>query len=108
VYCQVLVGTQSYRDAFFGTSLDSSLTASSASFFGSGSSPNQANIDSVVNPLTNAIVGPVAYPQAAGAMKAELKSLLLAIPGLNSGANVSQATIAACSAGLGSAATTLQ
>jgi hypothetical protein len=108
VYCQVLVGTQSYRDAFFGTSLDSSLSASSASFFGTTGSPNQTNIDSVVNPLTNAIVGPTAYPQAAVAMKAELKNLLLAIPGLNSSANVSQATIAACSAGLGSAAATLQ
>jgi len=107
-YCQVLVGTQSYRDAFFTTALDASLNASSASFFGTTGAPNQTNIDKVVNPLTNAIVGPVAYPQSAGAMKAELKNLLLAIPGLNSSANVSQATIAACSAGLGSAAATLQ
>jgi hypothetical protein len=53
-------------------------------------------------------VGPVAYPQAASAMTTELNALLLRIPSLNSAETVSQATIAACSAALGSAAATVQ
>jgi hypothetical protein len=41
-------------------------------------------------------------------MTAELNALLLRIPSLNSSETVSQATIAACSAALGSAAATVQ
>jgi Concanavalin A-like lectin/glucanases superfamily len=110
-YCGELVSTTSYRQAFFGNTLDSSLSTTAASFFGtSDASANQPNIDSVVNPLVNATVGPVAYPLAASNMKTELKELLVTIPGLpgSSGASVSTAMTAACTAALGSAATTLQ
>jgi hypothetical protein len=114
-YCAQLVGTPSAFSAFFGGSantgfatLNSSLTASSSSFFGTTGAPNQTNINSVVTPLVNGIVGPVAYPQAASAMTTELNALLLRIPSLNSAETVSQATIAACSAALGSAAATVQ
>ena len=107
-YCSELVGTSSYRDAFFGTSLDASLSASAGTYFGTSGAPSQADINNVVTPLVNAIVGPIAYPQANTAMTQELNHLLVTIPTLNSSATVSQATIAACSAALGSAATTLQ
>jgi hypothetical protein len=116
-YCAQLVGTPSTFQAFFGGSanpgfqtLNSSLTASASSYFGTTGSGNATNLNSVVGPLVNAIVGPVAYPQAAAGMTAELNALLLRIPGLNttSTETVSQATIAACSAALGSAAATVQ
>jgi len=103
-YCTQLVGTQQYRDAFFGTSLDSSLTASASSYF---SSPT--NVNNVVTPLVNAIVGTTAYPQAYSAMTAELTALLQQrIPAVSSSATVSTATTAACTAALGSAAATVQ
>jgi hypothetical protein len=102
-YCGELVTTASYRTAFFGSSLEGSLTAPASSFFSTSS-----NMDLVVNPLSDHIVGTVAYPQAAANMKTELKNLLTTIPTLSSGATVSTAMTAACTAALGSAATTLQ
>ena len=111
-YCAQLVGTQSSFSAFFAgsgfNSLNASLNASASSYFGAGGATGTANLNSVVGPLVNAIVGPVAYPQAAAGMTAELNALLLRIPSLNSSETVSQATIAACSAALGSAAATVQ
>jgi hypothetical protein len=108
VYCAQLVGTSSTFSTFFAGSgfaaLNSSLSANAGTYFNA----SQANIDSVVNPLVNAIVGPTAYPQAAAGMKTELKALLLRIPTLNSSETVSAATIAACTAALGSAAVTVQ
>jgi hypothetical protein len=108
VYCAQLVGTSSTFTTFFAGSgfatLNSSLSANAGTYFNA----SQANIDSVVNPLVNAIVGPTAYPQAAAGMKTELKALLLRIPTLNSSETVSAATIAACTAALGSAAVTVQ
>jgi hypothetical protein len=110
-YCAQLVGTPSTFNTFFAgsglASLNSSLSASASGYFGTGAG-NAANLASVVSPLVNAIVGPVAYPQAATGMTNELNALLLRIPSLNSSATVSQATIAACSAALGSAAATVQ
>src|SRR5256886_7503276 len=41
-YCGQLLGTQQYRDAFFGTGLDGSLTAGASSFFGASGSPQRA------------------------------------------------------------------
>jgi hypothetical protein len=102
-YCGELVTTASYRTAFFGSSLEGSLTAPASSFFSTSS-----NMDLVVNPLSDHIVGTVAYPQAAANMKTELKNLSTTIPTLSSGATVSTAMTAACTAALGSAATTLQ
>jgi hypothetical protein len=112
VYCAQLVGTPSAFSTFFGgsgfSSLNANLNASASSYFGAGGATGQANINSVVTPLVNNIVGPVAYPQAAAGMTTELNALLLRIPSLNSSETVSQATIAACSAALGSAAATVQ
>ena len=111
-YCAQLVGTPSAFNTFFAgsglTALNQNLTASASSYFGAGGATGTANLNSVVGPLVNAIVGPVAYPQAAAGMTAELNALLLRIPSLNSSETVSQATIAACSAALGSAAATVQ
>jgi hypothetical protein len=115
VYCAQLVGTPAAFNAFFGGSgntgfaaLNSNLTATASAYFGTSASPNQTNINSVVTPIVNAVVGPVAYPQAAAGMTTELNNLLLLIPTLNSTETVSAATIAACSAALGSAAATVQ
>ncbi len=118
-YCAQLVGTPSIFSTFFAGSgfstLNANLTASSSSFFGTTGAPNQTNINSVVTPLVNNIFqtpqvtgATQAYPQGASAMTTELNNLLLRIPGLNSAETVSQATIAACSAALGSAAATVQ
>jgi hypothetical protein len=117
-YCAQLVGTPTFSTFFAGSgfsTLNSSLTASSSSYFGVTGSPNQTNIDSVVKPLVNAILqtpqvsgATQELPQAAAGMTAELNALLLRIPSLNSSETVSQATIAACSAALGSAAATVQ
>jgi Concanavalin A-like lectin/glucanases superfamily len=106
-YCTQLVTTPSTFSTFFAgsgfASLNANLTAPASSYFSS-----QTNINSVVTPLVNAIVGPTAYPQAAAGMTTELTALLQRIPSLSSSATVSTATIAACSAALGSAAATLQ
>jgi hypothetical protein len=116
-YCTQLVGTPTAFSAFFAgpnfSSLSSNLTQSSSTYFGNvpygtTGTGNTTNLASVVTPLVNNIVGPVAYPQAASNMTTELNALLLDIPSLQSGETVSQATIAACSAALGSLAATLQ
>lgn len=113
VYCTQLVGTPSAFSTFFAgpnfATLNSSLNASASSYFGSGSG-NATALASVVTPLVNNIVGTVAYPQSASGMTTELNNLLVLIPTLpsSSGETVSQATIAACSAALGSLAATLQ
>ncbi|HVW71257.1 MAG TPA: LamG domain-containing protein [Steroidobacteraceae bacterium] len=106
-YCQELVGNTTYRDKFFGTTLDASLASAASGFFGTTGSGNATNVGYVVTPLVNAIVG-TAYPQAASAMSTELNNLILRIPSLSSAAKVSDATIAACNAALGSAAATVQ
>ena len=112
VYCQQLVTTPSTFSKFFAgsgfASLNSNLPASASAYFGASGSPNQTNIDSVVTPIVNAVVGTTVYPQAASGMTTELNALLLRVPTLNSSATVSAATIAACSAALGSAAATIQ
>jgi hypothetical protein len=101
VYCSELVGNASYRDAFFGNVLDANLTAPASSYFN-----GSTNINKVVTPLVNAVVGTAAYPQAAATMTTELTALLQA-PAVQ-GTSVSNATAAACSAALGSLAATLQ
>jgi hypothetical protein len=112
VYCAQLVGTPSAFSTFFAgsgfASLNSNLNATAASYFGTTGAGNQTNINGVVQPLVNAIVGPTAYPQAAAGMTAELNLLLPRIGTLSSSATVSAATIAACTAALGSAAATVQ
>jgi hypothetical protein len=116
-YCTQMVSTQQYRDAFFAgaglAGLDAALTSSAVSYFGTSGSPNTSNINTVVNPLVNAIVVPSTYPQASTAMTSELNALLLRITSdskitSKTTASVSTATAAACAAALGSAAATLQ
>ena len=102
-YCGQLLGTQQYRDAFFGTGLDGSLTAGASSFFGASGSPQRAI---VINALVMNAVGN-ATPAAANAVRAEVDALLTRIPTITS-TTVSAATVAACTAVLGSAAVTLQ
>jgi hypothetical protein len=108
-YCSELVSNARYRDAFFGTGLDSSLTSTSASFFGtSGTNTNQSL---VITPLLNNLaVSATVNPTYAAALQNELSGLLDRIPALNLSytATVSVATQAACQAALGSAALTLK
>ena len=112
-YCTQLVTTPAAFSTFFAgtnfSTLNSSLTQSASSYFGTGSG-NATALASVVSPLVNNIVSSVAYPQASTAMATELDNLLVLIPTLPNASNetVSQATIAACSAALGSLAVTLQ
>jgi hypothetical protein len=104
-YCGQLLATQSLRDTFFGgTGLDASLNASASGFFGASGS---ANRQLVINALVTNAVGN-ATPASASAVRSEVDSLLTRIPTLNAGATVSQATVAACTAVLGSAVVTLQ
>jgi hypothetical protein len=104
-YCGQLLATQSLRDTFFGgTGLDASLNASASGFFGASGSANRLL---VINALVTNAVGN-ATPASASAVRSEVDSLLTRIPTLNAGATVSQATVAACTAVLGSAAVTLQ
>jgi len=104
-YCGQLLAAQSLRDTFFGgTGLDASLNASASGFFGASGS---ANRQLVINALVTNAVGN-ATPASAGAVRSEVDSLLTRIPTLNAGATVSQATVAACTAVLGSAVVTLQ
>jgi cytochrome c553 len=104
-YCGQLLANQSYRDAFFGTGLDASLSSSAASFFNSA-----GNRQLVENALVSNAIGTGVNPQSATAVTNEVDSLLQLIPTLSgySNATVSTATQAACAAALGSAAVMLQ
>jgi cytochrome c553 len=104
-YCGEMLANASLRDAFFGTGLDASLAASSATFFGASGSSNRAI---VINALSANAVGSNVSPQTASAVRSEVDALLTKVPTINPAATVSQATIAACTATLASAAVTLQ
>ncbi|TLZ28822.1 MAG: LamG domain-containing protein [Gammaproteobacteria bacterium] len=106
-YCGQLVDTQSLRDAFFGPGLDASITATSAAFFGAAM-PNTTNRGIVINALIANAIGTNVDTTAATAAHNELDALLTRIPTLSATATVSQATKAACTAVLASAAVTLQ
>jgi len=101
-YCGVLVGNATYRDAFFGSGLDGSLSGS-ASFFNTAS-----NRQIVETALVSHAVGTGVSPVTATAVTNEVDALLQRIPTLGTGASVQTATQAACTAVLGSAAVTLQ
>jgi hypothetical protein len=103
-YCGELMASASLRDAFFGTGLDASLSASASGFFGASGSAQRAI---VINGLTNA-VGTTAAPQMASAVGTEVDALITRVPQINSAATVTQATVAACTASLASGAVTLQ
>jgi hypothetical protein len=106
-YCGQLVDTQSLRDAFFGTSLDASITTTAAAFFGT-TTPNTANRNIVINALVAKAIGTNVDTSAVTAAQNELNALLTRVPSLSATATVSQATKAACTAVLASAAVTLQ
>ena len=102
-YCGEMMASTALRDAFFGGSgLDASLNNLSSSFFSTA-----ANRTLVEQQLAKNAVGN-ANPQVAAAVTAEVDALLQKIPSLNPNATVSQATVAACTAVLGSAAVSLQ
>lgn len=104
-YCSELLASQAYRDAFFGTSLDSSLSATASSFFGSSGSTNR---NTVINAITAHAVGTGVNASYSTAMATELDALLTKIPTVAPSATVSVATAAACNAALGSAAVSLK
>lgn len=104
-YCGQLLANAAQRDTFFGgTGLDASLNSTASGFFGASGS---ANRQLVINALVTNAVGN-ATPASASAVRSEVDSLLTRIPALNGSATVSQATVAACTAVLGSAVVTLQ
>ncbi len=103
-YCGEMMASSSLRDAFFGTGLDASLSASASGFFGASGSAQRAV---VINGLANA-VGTTAAPQMASAVQAEVDALITRVPQINAAATVTQATVAACTASLASGAVTLQ
>jgi len=106
-YCGQLVDTQSLRDAFFGTGLDTSITATAATFFGT-TTPNTANRGMVINALVAKAIGTNVNTSVATVAHNELDALLTRVPTLSGTATLSQATKAACTAVLASAAVTLQ
>jgi len=109
-----MVASQSLRDAFFGTGLDASLTQSASSFFGaSGSSQRAIVINALLKNAVgmNTTSGVYVIPASATAVQSEVDNLISLITGAQSPeptATVSQATVAACTAVLGSAVVTLQ
>ncbi|HET7757900.1 MAG TPA: LamG domain-containing protein [Steroidobacteraceae bacterium] len=108
-YCGELLASAALRDAFFGTGLDASLNASAAGFFAGSLSPNRMIVINAL--LANAVGsngGSYVNPGAATAVQSEVDALLTRIPTLAPAATVSQATVAACTAVLGSAVVTLQ
>jgi Concanavalin A-like lectin/glucanases superfamily len=104
-YCGQLVGSASYRDAFFGTGLDANINATASSFFGASGSANRAI---VINALSNNAVGVNVTPQAASAVQSQADALITRLPQLNSSATVASVTTSVCNAVLGSAAVMLQ
>jgi hypothetical protein len=108
-YCGELLASPALRDAFFGSGLDASLNASAATFFAGSLSPNRMIVINAL--LTNAVGtngGSYVNPDSATAVQSEVDALLTRIPTLAPAATVSQATVAACTAVLGSAVVTLQ
>jgi Concanavalin A-like lectin/glucanases superfamily len=106
-YCGELLASQGLRDQFFGNGLDAAIAGNStaAAFFGASGSAQRTL---VINALVSNAIGANVDPQAAGAVRNEIDALITRIPGLNPQATVTQATVAACTAVLGSAAVTLQ
>ncbi|MBV8306340.1 MAG: hypothetical protein JO274_02565, partial [Gammaproteobacteria bacterium] len=91
--------------AFFNGALDNQLPGSpgsAATFFGVA-----ANRTAVINALVTHALGN-ANPQTASEVQTAVDNLFTRIPALNPNATVSQATVAACTAVLGSAAVALQ
>ncbi|HEY7964434.1 MAG TPA: LamG-like jellyroll fold domain-containing protein [Steroidobacteraceae bacterium] len=107
-YCGEMMASTPLRDTFFnGTGLDAAVSAGTkaSAFFGSSGSAQRTL---VINGLVNNAIGTSVNPQAISAVQNEVDALITRIPTLNSNATVTQATVAACTAVLGSAAVTVQ
>ncbi len=103
-YCGEMLASQALRDQFFGAGIESSLASNASALVGAGGASLRSTIE---NALATNAVG-TANPQTASAVTNEVDALLQRIQSLNGSATVSQATVAACTAVLGSAAVTLQ
>jgi hypothetical protein len=107
-YCSELVNNTTYTtqlDAFFGSGFHTNLSSSAASYFGSSPSANRTSLETAL--ATNA-VGSNASPQTYSGVVTEVDGLLTRVTQILPSATVAQATVAACTATLGSAAVTLQ
>ena len=105
-YCGEMMASSTLRGQFFGpfsSTLNASLGSLSSGFFNSAG--NRLSLELAL--VSNAI-GSNVNPPAALAATNEVDALLQRVPSLNGNATVSQATVAACTAVLGSAAVTLQ
>jgi hypothetical protein len=103
-YCGEMLASQTLRDQFFGVGIESSLGSNASALLGAGGASLRTTIKSAL--ATNAVGN--ANPQVALAVTNEVDALLQKLPPLNGSATVSQATAAACTAVLGSAAVILQ
>jgi hypothetical protein len=110
-YCGEMLANAQWRDAFFGgTALDANLPTVASAYFNSS-----GNRSVVIQGLINNAIGS-AMPAAAAAVQSEIDTMLgTTIPQINADpkftgphTTVQQATQAACTAVLGSAAVTLQ
>jgi len=104
-YCSEMLASSQLTHTFFNGGLDGSLGATASSFFGASGSAQRTT---VINALVSNAIGSNVNPQAASAVQSEVDALLTRVPTLNASATVAQATTAACTAVLGSAAVTLQ
>jgi hypothetical protein len=104
-YCGELLASASLTHTFFNGGLDGSLGLQASTFFGASPSAHRTMLASA---LVNNAIGTNVNPQGAAAAQAEVDKLLTRIPTLSPSATVGQASIAACTAVLGSAVVTLQ
>jgi hypothetical protein len=104
-YCGELLASASLTHTFFNGGLDGSLGLQASTFFGASPSAHRTMLATAL--VTNAI-GTNVNPQGAAAAQGEVDRLLTRIPTLSPSATVAQASIAACTAVLGSAVVTLQ
>jgi hypothetical protein len=102
-YCGQMVNNAGLLHTFFNGALDGVTGNTAASFFAS-----TANRNAVASALATNAVGVSVSPDAAAAVTAEVPALLGRVYSLKPSATVADATIAACTAVLGSAVVTLQ
>ena len=103
-YCSEMLANPQLTNKFFNGGL-SSLGQTASSYFGASGSAQRTT---VINALVSNAIGANVNPQAASAVSSEVDALITRVPTLNPSATVAQATTAACTAVLGSAAVTLQ
>jgi hypothetical protein len=103
-YCREMMASQALRDQFFGAGIEASLNNGAGTLVGAGGATLRQTIEQAL--VTHAVGN--ANPQTASAVTTELEALLQRIQSLSGTATVSDATVAACTAVLGSAAVTLQ